>query len=79
MLTQAGVDWKVVNSSGQNLLHVVAAVKNTTSYADRSGKRFTALVGFGLDSGMEDSAQRTPVDITAELGNNEVLELFRDK
>ncbi|ORX94358.1 ankyrin repeat-containing domain protein [Clohesyomyces aquaticus] len=85
VLTQAGVDWKAVNFDGQNILHVVAAgekgfvAAGEKGFVGRAGRRFKALLDMGLDAGWEDRAQRTPVDVAAELGHDEVLELFSAK
>ncbi len=76
--TDAGVDWRMLNSEGQNLLHIVAAT-NTSLEPGTVASRFKALMDMGLDPGMEDVAQRTPVDVAAELKNREVLELFSEK
>ena len=76
ILNKTDVDWNIVNKKGQNLLHAVAGV-DLTYPKGRAVKRFKMLVDLGLDPGLEDCEQRTPVDIAAELGNEEVLELFR--
>ncbi|KAH7109414.1 ankyrin repeat-containing domain protein [Dendryphion nanum] len=78
LFTELGVDWKVVSAEGETLLHVVAATKQFST-SKIAGERFKALVERGLDAGVEDSAQRTPVDVAAEVGHAAILELFRDK
>lgn len=82
--TESGVDWQVVNNKGQNLLHLVASTRPPIASQDwdfsptRSPcDMFKTLVNMGLDAGLEDRAGRTPLDIAADLGHLQILDLYR--
>ena len=77
LFTKVGVHWQVINKKGQNLLHVIAS----TPPADASSpcEKFKTLVELGLDAGLEDETGRTPVDIAADLGHKDILDLFRER
>jgi hypothetical protein len=68
------------------LLYDVASAQftgNTTvcdyHASNRIYERFKIMVDLRLDSGFEDKAGRTPVDVAADPGQKEILELFRVK
>lgn len=75
-----GVDWTAVSEQGQTLLHIAVAddlhtpTEITPSWRVR---RFQFLVGKGLDPMQEDIEHRTPLDIAAALGRDEILTLFK--
>lgn len=70
------VDWQALNAQGQNMLHVVASSIEGRQLAE---KRFKRLLDLGLDAGLEDKASRTPLDYAADLGLQDVLQLFQKK
>jgi ankyrin repeat protein len=87
--TQHGADWRALNAKGQSLLHVVASKSplGSSSFSSRSRsdtdgqssyacKRFQALLGLGLDAGLEDKDGRTPLDVAAASSQTKILELF---
>lgn len=82
VFNEAGVDWRVISAAGQNLLHVVAgAAREEDPFRSRGGshcEKFNALVEMGLDAGLEDGTGRTPLDIAADLGHEEILDMFRE-
>lgn len=85
LFTKAGVDWQICNEKGQSLLHVVsgAARMETSLYRnaatdDHLYEIFKTLVELGLDPGLEDQSGRTPVDVAADLGHCQILEMFRE-
>ncbi|OAL50220.1 ankyrin [Pyrenochaeta sp. DS3sAY3a] len=87
LFTEHGVDWQLINAQGQNLLHIVAITATAQRYnmfddgnlGVWAAERFKALLALGLDAGLEDEAGRTPVDCAAELGIQEILDLFQKK
>ncbi|KAJ4349219.1 hypothetical protein N0V95_004755 [Ascochyta clinopodiicola] len=84
----AGVDWLATNAKGQNLLHITAGLRSDgTLRHDRQPRvkvessrirKFKVLVGYGLDTAAEDGEGRTPLDIAADLGHEDILDLFRE-
>ena len=81
LFDQQGADWSVINNAGQNLLHVVAEDtrdENRDRWNGRRVKRFEFLLSKGLDPRMEDGEHRTPLDMAAKLGLDDLLELFQD-
>ena len=77
---QHGADWLAVNNAGENLLHIVAQDSRDYSHTQQVGrraKRFEFLMGKGLDPTAEDKEHRTPLDLAASLGLDEVLALFK--
>lgn len=87
LFTKHGADWLALNAQGQNLLHIVASTNSVISSKHRRSNpvreqacaRFKALLEFGLDAGLEDEAGRTPLDCAADVGLQEILELFQKK
>ncbi|RDL35394.1 uncharacterized protein BP5553_07325 [Venustampulla echinocandica] len=83
MFEKAGVDWMLINSAGQTLLHVVAADSgHDTSRGGHQGRRasrFKFLMEKGLDPMQEDDKQRTALDVAAALKNEDILQLFKRK
>ncbi|KAH8691002.1 ankyrin repeat-containing domain protein [Phaeosphaeriaceae sp. PMI808] len=86
LFTEHGIDWQALNAQGQNLLHVVASAASTCTSlfgnpnsGIHAAERFNALLKLGLDAGLEDEAGRTPLDCAAEVGSQEILELFQKK
>lgn len=77
----AKVDWGVVNSAGETLLHIVAAARGGDYYTGpkiRAG-RFTLLLAKGLDPMAEDAQHRTVLDVAAAFGAREILKIFEKK
>jgi ankyrin repeat protein len=87
----AGADLFVQDHSGKGLLHVAAKetrepVKNdrflhipfleSTKPAEPPIARFQVLLSKGLDPTLEDAQKRTPLDVAAAYGNENVLKLF---
>ncbi|KAM0426586.1 hypothetical protein ACHAPT_008279 [Fusarium lateritium] len=71
MLKRVGADFLARDAKGRGLLHL-AASRNVECFSD--------LMDLGLDSMLEDNAQRTPLDVAAAFGNESVLQLFeKDK
>ena len=71
------MDFFAVNEKGETLLHVVAG--NVTTFWRHQVPRFRFLMEKGLDPVAEDGSQRTPLDVAAGVGANDILELFRRK
>lgn len=73
-LEQQGADWTALSNSRQSLLHIVA---QDASDDGRRVKRFAFLMSRGLDPRSEDDEHRTPLDLAAALGFDDVLALFK--
>ena len=77
---QQGVDLRAVNGAGEDLLHLIAQDADPhqrSTYPDRRVARFRYLVGKkGLDPALEDGLHRTPLDLAAATGKEDILELF---
>ncbi|KAH8657871.1 ankyrin repeat-containing domain protein [Xylariales sp. PMI_506] len=70
LLQRLGADFWARDDRGRGLLHVAAA---------GNARRFRQLMLLGLDVGLEDASQQTPLDVAAACANEEVLELFSNK
>lgn len=74
-LEQQGVDLHAVNEAGEGLLHLLA---QDTDLLRRALAQFKSLMEEkGLDPAMEDKEHRTPVDLAAALGREDLLALFK--
>ena len=76
---QQGVDLHAVNTAGEGLLHLIAQDTNEqqrNQYPKRRVERFKYLMRKGLDPAMEDKEHRSPLDVAAALGGEDILELF---
>ena len=84
LFTLAGVDWQVINEKKQNLLHIVASASSAIDsrkdqhFYSNPSEKFNMLVELGLDAALEDETGRTPLDVAADLGHRDILDLFRD-
>ncbi|KAK6525247.1 hypothetical protein TWF694_005393 [Orbilia ellipsospora] len=76
MFDRAGMDWTVVNKSGETLLHVVAAKPETKRWPKRAAKRFKFLLEKGLDVTVEDEKHRTALDVAASQNATDILDLY---
>ncbi|KAK4693737.1 hypothetical protein P7C71_g3715, partial [Lecanoromycetidae sp. Uapishka_2] len=87
LFTDAGADIMTTNVKGQGLLHVIAGksrVNASYPYWRRGEKDleveiFQWLMAKGLDPTSEDDEQRTPLDLAAAAGNENILRLFERK
>ena len=85
LFTKFGIDWQVINKRGQNLLHIVASAPSITDplfyqkLHSSPSEKFKTLLELGLDAALEDETGRTPLDVAADLGHKEILELFHDR
>jgi ankyrin repeat protein len=81
-LLDAGCDINAVNFHGQNLLHCAAkrSPRNTRCLFQNdvsNAEIFTILMEMGgLDAKKEDAEQRSPLDVAAACGNDEIVALF---
>ncbi|KAF3903902.1 Ankyrin-3 [Dactylellina cionopaga] len=76
MFDKAGMDWKAVNNVGETLLHIVAFEPNSKCWPGRAMRRFKFLMGKGVDVTVEDEKHRTALDIAANRGAGDILDLF---
>ncbi|KAF3925695.1 Tankyrase-2 [Arthrobotrys entomopaga] len=76
MFDRAGMDWKVVNKSGETLLHVVATNPETELWPKRAARRFKFLLAKGLDVTVEDEKHRTALDVAASQNATDILDLY---
>ncbi|VUC24921.1 unnamed protein product [Clonostachys rosea] len=67
MFKRLGADFFATDHNGRGLLHAAAGGE-----ADF----FKELMDCGLDAGLEDDTQQTPIDMAAAHGNREILKLF---
>ncbi|KAM5349841.1 hypothetical protein ACJ41O_006346 [Fusarium nematophilum] len=72
LFDNAGVDWTVSNRKGETMLHIVVAAEKSQRL-----RRFELLLGKGLDPMQEDKDHRTPLDVAAALGHDDILALFK--
>ncbi|KAJ4322527.1 hypothetical protein N0V84_004773 [Fusarium piperis] len=80
LLEQLGVDWGAVDDKGRCLLHIVAGEDHKhgeVKSESRRLRRFKFLMGKGLDALVEDTAHRTPLDVAAANGADDILALFK--
>ncbi|KAH6612436.1 ankyrin repeat-containing domain protein, partial [Boeremia exigua] len=85
IFTRAGVDWHAESARKQNVLHIIAGLakpENDKRLRDLGqgglAAKFKALMDMGVNAGLEDVEGRTPVDVAAELGYKDILELFQE-
>ncbi|GAM41921.1 hypothetical protein TCE0_042f15429 [Talaromyces pinophilus] len=86
---QIGADFFARNYAGASLLHVLAGRKldisrfhseaETTVPVKNVVDWFEFLTGMGLDPMLEDTQQRTCLDVAAACGNEHILKLFQQK
>ncbi|SPJ71033.1 uncharacterized protein FTOL_00761 [Fusarium torulosum] len=79
LFDEIGIDWTVVNTKGQSLLHIVAAKNYSSEGCDFKPERlprFKFLVGKGLDALKEDSEYRTVLDVAAANNAEDILKWF---
>lgn len=84
-----GADFFALNNAGASLLHVVAGrnICNDRFYPgdemkapmEKHVRWFKFLTDMGLDPMLEDSQQRTSLDVAAACGNEYILKLFKKK
>ncbi|TXC03055.1 hypothetical protein FocTR4_00015646 [Fusarium oxysporum f. sp. cubense] len=74
-LEEMGVEWSVVNTKGQSLLHVVAGQERSF----RRVARFQFLMGKGLDPMAEDMQGQTALDIAAHGKADDILALYKSR
>jgi ankyrin repeat protein len=78
---QQGVDLQAVNDAGEGLLHLIAQEPRGSYYEDQyrgiGVARFKTLMAKGLDPAMEDRQHRTPLDLAASFGKEDILALFK--
>ena len=80
LFEQHDADWLITNGVGQNLLHIVAqdvSSEKTEIQPGRRVRRVEFLMSKGLDPAMEDNEHRTPLDLAAALGLEDLLALFK--
>jgi ankyrin repeat protein len=80
LFDELGVDWTAVSEQGQTLLHVAVAHdlwSPTETSPSWRARRFQFLMAKGLDPMEEDKENRTPLDIAAALGRDDILTLFK--
>ncbi|KAJ5385402.1 hypothetical protein N7517_003313 [Penicillium concentricum] len=83
LLQEAGADFFTQNNDGSSLLHLLASKKEGAGYGNEYPynvvRRFKILMGRGLDPMMEDSRQRTSLDVAAVCGSEHIMKLFARK
>jgi ankyrin repeat protein len=81
LLEAQGVNWTVTDSKGATLLHIVAGgdaqMGDFDAQATRRVRWFRFLMSRGVDLDAEDEQHRTPLDVAASKGREELLELVR--
>jgi ankyrin repeat protein len=79
LFDELGVDWTVVNTKGQSLLHIVAAKDYSNQGRDFKPERlprFKFLVAKGLDALKEDYEYRTALDVAAANNAEDIIKWF---
>ncbi|KAH7129517.1 ankyrin repeat-containing domain protein, partial [Dactylonectria estremocensis] len=77
-LDRLGVDWTAESKWGTSLLHVVAECGNYGEMeSTKRVQRFQFLMSKGLDAMKKDNKHRTPLDVAAAAGREEILALFK--
>jgi ankyrin repeat protein len=79
LFDELGIDWTVVNTRGQSLLHIVATKDYSSEGCDFEPERlprFKFLVGKGLDALKEDNEHRTALDVAAANNAEDILKWF---
>ncbi|KAI9710146.1 MAG: hypothetical protein M1820_002948 [Bogoriella megaspora] len=83
-LLEEGADLYARNGSGENLLHILAQHRAALRMKwDRTDvtvvDRFKHLLAMGLDPMIEDSKQRSAIDVASAYGNDGIVKLFERK
>ncbi|PLB44109.1 ankyrin [Aspergillus steynii IBT 23096] len=76
-----GADYHTVNNAGETLLHLAARIPwhEETDADDKSVRAFKCLMDMGLNPLQEDHQQRTPLDVAAAYGKDDIVALFQKR